>query len=362
MSMQRKINVMVNGLPGKMATAIAERVLGSEEFSLVPFSLTGPEISEMESIVSTSRAATSVALIHSAGREILAEQLKEENPFISVDATQPSAVNDNADFYCRHSSPFVMLTTGGDRTALEARIRNSDIAALPHTNMAAPIVRLLDFMDQYSQANEGALASCVLGVTESHQAKKIDTSGTARTMLKYFRRLGIKMDDKLVEAVDKFKMKEPEDVTLPLGYDSQFTLIRNSKTQLALGIPAEHLGGHGWHTYGIETKDANGYMALFKLRGELNSVFMDGRALKGYSVDFLNENLAEAISPDKNVLLGAVELRQSQGFFGLSITHNINGRSVYVDGTMDAIRFLDKKVHDGEKGKVYSMIDVLKTG
>ena len=42
------------------------------------------------------------------------------------------------------------------------------------------------------------------------------------------------------------------------------------------------------------------------------------------------------------------------------ITHNVNGRGTYADGTLDALKFLDGKIADGKTGRVYSMMDVLK--
>ena len=43
-----------------------------------------------------------------------------------------------------------------------------------------------------------------------------------------------------------------------------------------------------------------------------------------------------------------------------SFTHNINGRDIYSNGTLDAVVFLSKKIEEGAKGKVFSMIDMLK--
>lgn len=71
------------------------------------------------------------------------------------------------------------------------------------------------------------------------------------------------------------------------------------------GVPAAHLGGHAWHTYSL-------------------------------------------ISPD--------------GTARFEFTHNVNGRDVYGDGTMDAICFLSEKTTQGIRGKAYTMIDVLKAG
>ena len=41
-----RIKVMVNGIPGNMAANVARHILADDRFSLVPFSLTGPEIQE----------------------------------------------------------------------------------------------------------------------------------------------------------------------------------------------------------------------------------------------------------------------------------------------------------------------------
>ena len=41
-------------------------------------------------------------------------------------------------------------------------------------------------------------------------------------------------------------------------------------------------------------------------------------------------------------------------------THNINGREIYAEGTMDAVRFLGRKLRQGCRGQVFSMIDVLR--
>ena len=79
-------------------------------------------------------------------------------------------------------------------------------------------------------------------------------------------------------------------------------MIRDPELQEQyLGVPKEYLGGHGFHTY-------------------------------------------EMLSPDDTVELGFI--------------HNVLGRNVYVDGAMRAIRLLAE--HRQERGKVFSMADVLR--
>lgn len=70
-------------------------------------------------------------------------------------------------------------------------------------------------------------------------------------------------------------------------------------------IPEEHLAGHGWHTYTM-------------------------------------------ISPDKSTCF--------------QFKHNINGRDIYVKGTLDGAIFLHKKIqeHSEKNGCIFTMIDVVK--
>lgn len=74
--------------------------------------------------------------------------------------------------------------------------------------------------------------------------------------------------------------------------------------KIVWGIPEEYLEGHGWHTYTFVSGDKTARFVL---------------------------------------------------------SHNVNGRDVYAMGTLDAISYLHKKVEEGIKGRVFTMIDVLKS-
>ena len=105
-----QINVMINGLPGNVATVIARHILSDERFQLIPYSLTGPEIETENYLVEDKN----LSLIrtdkrHAAMDDIIALYTH----LICIDFTHPAAVNDNAQFYCERSIPFVMGTTGG---------------------------------------------------------------------------------------------------------------------------------------------------------------------------------------------------------------------------------------------------------
>ena len=46
-----RIKIMVNGLPGNMATNVVKHALEDNRFELIPQSLTGPEITDTETII-----------------------------------------------------------------------------------------------------------------------------------------------------------------------------------------------------------------------------------------------------------------------------------------------------------------------
>lgn len=276
------IKVMVNGIPGNMAMKTAEHVLKDTGLELLPFALTGPEVTQDHAVVDS----VSVELITPDKRQQWVESIKPgvgfpgKQALICVDYTHPGAVNDNAAFYCDHAIPFVLGTTGGDRQQLVKTVEGSGIPAVIAPNMGKQIVAFQAMMEYAAQTFPGVFKGYRLEIKESHQKGKADTSGTAKAMIGYFNQLGIPFT------------KE------------QILMERDPETQQSQwGIPQEYLPGHGWHTY--------------TLRSEDDTVF-------------------------------------------LQFTHNVNGRDIYARGTIDAIHYLAKKIDDGAKGRVFTMIDVLK--
>ena len=271
------IKVMVNGLPGNVSQVVAAQILKDDRFELVPYSLTGPEI---QAPVYSLEPVT-IELIQPDKRTSRIENvIKSHEGFLSVDYTHPSAVNANAGFYCRCGLPFVMGTTGGDRKKLEETVTSSSITAVVAPNMAKQIVGFQAMMAYAAATFPDLFKGYSLEIRESHQQGKADTSGTAKAMVGYFNELGIPFrEDQII------KIRDPE----------------VQKNQW--GVPAEHLTGHGWHTYTL-------------------------------------------VSEDRTVQFG--------------FNHHVNGRMVYARGTLDALVFLSLKVKAGVKGKMFSMIDVLK--
>jgi 4-hydroxy-tetrahydrodipicolinate reductase len=272
-----RVKIMVNGMPGNMAATVAKKALSDERFELINHSLTGPEIEE--NFFETE--SYSAQLIKPGNREEAISNIQDaEGPFICVDYTHPTAVNDNAEFYCKHKLPFVMGTTGGDRDQLMKSVLQSNIAAVISPNMAKQIVGFQAMMEYAAHSFPGLFSGYSLQIRESHQKGKADTSGTAKAMVGYFNELGLDFS-----ADGIIKVRDPE--------------VQKNE----MGVPEGFLSGHGWHNY---------------------------------------------------------QLTSADGTVRFSFTHNVNGREIYALGTLDAVAYLHEKVMTGAKGRVFSMIDVLK--
>ncbi|TYK23125.1 4-hydroxy-tetrahydrodipicolinate reductase 2 [Cucumis melo var. makuwa] len=253
------LSIMVNGCSGKMGQAVI-KAADSAGVNVVPVSF-----GSLEESGQTIQASGKDILVHGPlDREnVLASVFDEYPNLIVVDYTVPSAVNDNAELYCKVGVPFVMGTTGGDRDRLYKTVDDSKVYAVISPQMGKQVVAFLAAMEIMAEQFPGAFSGYSLEVMESHQASKVDASGTAKAVISCFQKLGVPFD------VDQIK------------------LIRDPKQQIEMvGVPEEHLSGHAFHMYHLT-------------------------------------------SPDKTV--------------SFEFQHNVCGRSIYAEGTVDAVLFLAKK-------------------
>jgi 4-hydroxy-tetrahydrodipicolinate reductase len=362
MATTTKTPVMLSG-PGKAGKVIGKVIKRSEDFELLPVAFTG----------------TTKEPIEIDGQKIRTIPLSERSSFnpksefpsnaLVVDFTLPNAILENVKYYAANGMNFMMGTTGVDKVRAEVEniITHSGISSVIVANAGAQIVGLQSVVAKSAKENEGGMKGNTIRVEESHQAidperpsfkGKVDPSGTAILFSESFKQLGIEGCPFSSEAI----LKNPEKYR-----DTTFFMIRDRKYQLeVLGVPAEHLDGHGWHTYIItENKMSPAFYQLYK---NVRDFMKSSPVFNSYS-KFERENpkdhkqgcVIERKSPDGNVVL-RTELRYDPASYGktpvmqLLITHNVNGRGIYADGTLTALRFLR---NTKEKGRIFSMIDVL---
>ena len=216
------MNIMVNGMPGKMAQIVAE-VCARRKLGVIPFSLTGEALAEYNGF----------ALLGVVERENKIGQILKEYPnLIAVDYTHPNAVNGNAEFYVKHKIPFVMGTTGGNREALIALVKNTNHPCVIAPNMAKQIVALQAMLEWTAKNFPQVFSGYNLKVVESHQKTKADTSGTAKALVKSFLEMGAKGEEPIIE------------------------MVRDEEMQISrMFVPSEHLNGHAFHTYSLDSAD-----------------------------------------------------------------------------------------------------------
>ncbi|MQL74616.1 hypothetical protein Taro_006962 [Colocasia esculenta] len=219
---------VVNGCAGKMGKAVAEAAV-SAGLQLIPASFSGPaESGQMIHVGSTE--------VHLHGpsekEDVLSSVLDKYPNAIVVDFTVPDAVNPNAELYCKIGVPFVMGTTGGDREKLYKTVEDSNVYAVISPQMGKQVVAFLAAMEIMADQFPGAFSGYSLQVVESHQASKLDTSGTAKAIISCFKKLGV-----------SFEL-------------DQIQQIRDPQKQLeVVGVPEEYLSGHAFHLYHLTSPD-----------------------------------------------------------------------------------------------------------
>lgn len=288
-SSEDTVHILVNSCTGKMGHATAESVVArNKNVRLVPYTFSGKSTGVAVGNIGVS--GVPVERVSPEERQNALDMIKSKYPnLVIIDYTLPMAVNDNAEFYCRNSVPFVMGTTGGDREALLRDTKASGNYAVIAPNMGKQIVAFQSMMEMMAEQFPGCFDGYTLEVRESHQRTKVDTSGTAKAVVKSFQHMGL--SDFREEDIIK---------------------VRKLEDQLAFGVPAEVIdSGHAYHTYRLTSGDG--------------------------SVQF-------------------------------EFQHNVNGRKVYAEGTVDAAVFLADIVRKGGMDgahagkKVFDMVDVLKAG
>uniref|UniRef100_A0A2N9EQ15 4-hydroxy-tetrahydrodipicolinate reductase n=1 Tax=Fagus sylvatica TaxID=28930 RepID=A0A2N9EQ15_FAGSY len=157
------IPIMVNGCTGKMGKAVI-KAADSAGLNIVPLSFGSAE----ETGQTVQVSGKDILLHGAADRENVLASVFDQHPnLVVVDYTVPSAVNDNAELYCKIGVPFVMGTTGGDRDRLYKTVEDSKVYAVISPQMGKQVVAFLAAMDIMAEQFPGAFSGYSLQVSLS---------------------------------------------------------------------------------------------------------------------------------------------------------------------------------------------------
>lgn len=232
-----QIPVMVNGLPGNMATVAAEAIINNENTFIVPYSFTGEKHKGQRASV----RQTEIFLIAPDEMDVFA-RIKNAFPgMIIMDFTAPNAAEKNAMTYIANGIPFVMGTTGWNTEKVAKAIELGSIPAVIAPNLAFEITAIMEAFKFVSENFPGLMSSYSLNVVESHQEAKEDVSATAIAAVK---------------------------ILEPFGYKRKLVIsVRDKKMQAEMGIPEKNLSGHAYHTYVFLGEENAEIMITHNIRG-----------------------------------------------------------------------------------------------
>lgn len=214
------MEVMLSGLPGRMATLIAEALVRDADLSLYPYALGGPTRGGTIQI-----GGMAVRLLSEAERD----DVSYPSNLIVVDFTKPHAALGNVAWYCRRRMSCVIGTSGFDRTHAASLLEGAGCLAVMGANMSREIVLFHAMLQYAAKEFPGALADFTAQITESHQSTKVDVSATALVSARFFRELGVSSPDAAVVS-----LREPDQ-------------------QMKFGVPASALTGHAFHSYQLSS-------------------------------------------------------------------------------------------------------------
>lgn len=230
-----KLAVMVNGVPGRMASAVAHEVV-ERGLVLASEALTGSDVEQ--DYVQLHDDVAPVRLIGPEEHAACLTRMREQHKrLVLVDYTHPNAVNGNVAAYAEAGMSFVVGTTGGDESAMTAAVTNAakPVYAVIAPNMGKQIVAFQAMMELMATQFPGAFSGYTLSVKESHQSTKVDTSGTAKAVIGSFNKLGIPFE---LDEVDK---------------------VRDTHRSMSeMNVPGKFVTtGHAFHTYKLTSPDGS---------------------------------------------------------------------------------------------------------
>ncbi len=199
------INIMINGLPGEMATTLAERVASDQKFLLIPFSIAGSNI-EIQEILIANHTVKFFKLENR--KEKYLKTLKVFEPFIAIDFTHPDVANQNIQFYIENQISFVMGTTEFNRQKFTPSLKNSNCLSVISSTMNKQVAGLQLMMEYLANSHPGLYKGYRFFVDEGSKSRKTDASKIHIDISSDLEKMGVKLGGKEAQKEEKMDSKE----------------------------------------------------------------------------------------------------------------------------------------------------------
>ncbi|MFC1728221.1 hypothetical protein ACFLZ7_02005 [Nanoarchaeota archaeon] len=236
-------DVMVNGLPGKMATIIAQEIIDQpEKYDISTMALTGPNQPEAVFFKDKKGKNKTVNITHKEQKGTLQLHAPTDKRTVYVvEACKGEGVADkNAAMYCENNIPFVMLSTGAqdDYANIRKLAEESKTPCVAYPNMDVRLIAWMAGIRHMAKEYPGAFETSLIQLSETHQADKVNSNGepeTSGTM------------KKMLSDLSSLAKREIAigDVLSVRGQLQQTDLFR---------VPEEWLGWHAYHVFKIANK------------------------------------------------------------------------------------------------------------
>ncbi|KAF7826137.1 4-hydroxy-tetrahydrodipicolinate reductase 2, chloroplastic-like [Senna tora] len=327
------IPIMVNSCTGKMGRAVITEALLREMF-VIPVSF-GSEATSGQTYDICGKKIYKQGFYH---REIVLEILLDKYPnMIVVDFTESSAVNDNVELYCYFGVPFVLGTHGGDRSLMHQKVKDSKGYALISSHIGKQGIAFLGILEHMANRFPGIFAGYSLRVSDGPQySRNFKNAGRGKDRGRKNGRGREKVWNEVGRVASLWKASSKDAVlaatrvigSLDESKDQSYTIAKAA-------IACFKKMGVASNTNQVELyRDP-------KLQQELVGIHKEHLSCHEYQLFGLT-------SPDKT------DLFQFQ--------LKVGGRSMYARGTIDAVKFLAKKIKEQDGKKLYNIIDVLQAG
>jgi len=240
------MKIILVGLPGKVAAAVAENI--PAQF-LHTHAVSSKRNAGTVWTANNGRADADPASIKLVTAQEIAATLSADNKdFVALDFS-PLAIKHCA-LWEKLKIPCVIGGTAFDTDQLKKTVESSGCLAVLAPNLATHLVALQAILRMAASEFPDVFNGFDFHCTESHQQMKKDVSGTARSLLPTFQALG-------------FATAQVENIKS----------LRNPEEQRAFGVPEEHLSGHAWHRY--EAK-LNGITLALEHRASGRAMYAQG--------------------------------------------------------------------------------------